>query len=53
MQQDVDLTEEQIEMIVPGGQTSIKEALRAVKNPRQALFKMRDLANLLAVQLGK
>jgi len=53
MQQDVDLTEEEIELIVPGGQKSIKEALKTVGNPRKALFKMRNLANLLAKQLGK
>jgi len=46
------LTEEEIEVIVPGGQKVINEALKAVANPRKAIFKMRDLANLLAKQLG-
>jgi hypothetical protein len=35
MQQDVDLSEEDINQIVPMGQTSIKHALRYVKNPRK------------------
>ena len=46
------LTEEEIGLIVPGGQNVINEALKAVANPRKAIFKMRDLANLLAKQLG-
>lgn len=34
-----------------GGQKSIKRALRAVKNPRKTLFRMRELINFLVQQL--